>query len=55
VSRIASVADLVLIAAGTVLLAFGASFISPAGPWFVSGAVLLGLGIAVLAHNVRSR
>ena len=48
-------ADLILIAVGTAALAVGSSFISPAGPWLVVGAVCLAIGISVLAHNVRSR
>ena len=32
---------------GTAALAIGASFISPAGPWFVVGVVGLLLGVAL--------
>lgn len=54
-AAIASLADLIFIAAGTALLAVGAAFIHPAGPWIVTGAVSLAIGVAVLATNVRSR
>jgi hypothetical protein len=47
------IADLVFIAAGTALLSVGAYYIHPAGPWLVSGSVLLALGVAILARNVR--
>lgn len=38
-----------LIVLGTVLLAIGAGYLSPAGPWIVAGGVafLIGLAIAV--------
>lgn len=39
----------VLLVAGTIALAIGASYLSPAGPWIVVGtvAVLLGLATAI--------
>lgn len=47
------VLDLLFIAAGTALLSVGAYIVHPAGPWLVSGSVLLALGVAILARNVR--
>ncbi len=35
------------LALGTILVAVGASYLSPAGPWIVTGAVSLALGIAL--------
>lgn len=35
------------LAAGTALLAIGASYVSPAGPWLVIGVVCLGTGVAL--------
>lgn len=52
---IAAVADLAFILAGTALLCVGASFISPAGPWLVSGAAALIFGTALAVNNYRSR
>lgn len=37
----------VLFGVATGLFAVGASFISPAGPWFVAGAMCLALGVAL--------
>ena len=48
-------APFLYLAFGTASVAVGASFISPAGPWFVVGAVLLAMGVAVLANQVRPR
>lgn len=53
--RAADFADLFLITAGTALVAVGASFVSPAGPWLVVGSVCLAIGAAILFHNIRSR
>lgn len=38
-----------LLLVGTALLAIGAAYLNPAGPWFVAGsvAVLLGLALAI--------
>lgn len=47
------VADLLFIAGGTVLLAVGAYYIHPSGPWLVCGIVLLALGAAALMRNAR--
>ena len=38
---------------GTLLLAIGASYLTPAGPWFVSGAVALVVGIALAFPRSR--
>lgn len=40
--------------AGTALLAVGASFVSPAGPWLVTGAVALIAGIALAIPTRRT-
>lgn len=42
----------VFLFAGTVLVAVGATYISPAGPWFVVGAVALVIG-TLLAMPAR--
>lgn len=47
------ISDLLFILAGTALLAVGAYYIHPAGPWLVCGLVLLALGVAALVTNVR--
>lgn len=43
-----------LLAGGTAALAVGSSYLSPAGPWLVVGAVLLLLGIAAAVMPVQS-
>ena len=45
----------VFIVVGTGLLAVGASFISTAGPWLVTGAIVLAAGLALTLAPNRSR
>lgn len=49
VSRIAAAVGLegALLLLGTALIAIGTSYISPAGPWIVTGAVILLVAIAL--------
>ncbi|HUW17423.1 MAG TPA: hypothetical protein VMW94_10125 [Actinomycetes bacterium] len=47
--------ETLFILVGTVLLAAGASFISPAGPYIVTGAVALSVGVALTLAPQRSR
>lgn len=42
-----------LLVVGTITLAVGGSFISPAGPWIVVGLVCLALGLAVAVQTAR--
>lgn len=39
--------------AGTVLVAVGATYISPAGPWLVVGVISLAIGIALALPTRR--
>lgn len=40
-----------LVITGTAALAAGTSYLHPAGPWLVSGAVALGTGFAVALRS----
>ena len=49
IARIASTVGIegAFLVAGTALLAIGAGYLSPAGPWLVTGLVAIGICIAV--------
>jgi hypothetical protein len=38
---------------GTVLLAIGSTYLSPAGPWFVCGGITFLIGLALASPRAR--
>lgn len=42
-----------LLVLGTILLAIGAGYLSPAGPWIVAGGVAFLVGLAIAVPRTR--